>query len=263
MAEEQSEPEFSDEEREQIRQRLEELGDDPTASKSRLAACDSMASALRRIGEILWVGGYLIGPDRVSDASPFGFGDDRAVGVATVAQIGGELGSGAVELLRAGNDYAAAALIRQLVEVEYLAHAFAADHDVAADWLRADQDERLTFWSPQKLRNRAGGQFLNEDYWRHCERGGHPTTEGMGLLPGHSRNLSQAYFWVDLAGHLSQIWKYVLQGAERFAESSVRSEWELPDVDSAIRAWRSTDGLYAALQDLGDIMNPRPGSDKR
>jgi phage/plasmid primase-like uncharacterized protein len=47
------------------------------------------------------------------------------VGVATVAQISGELGAGAVALLEAGNNYAAAALIRQLVEVEYLASAFA------------------------------------------------------------------------------------------------------------------------------------------
>jgi hypothetical protein len=153
---------------------------------------------------------YIIGPDRVSGDSPFRFGDDRAVGVATVAQIGGELATGAVDLLNATNRYAACALVRQLVEVEYLATAFAEEHEIAAVWLRADRDERLKFWSPARLRQRAKGRFLNADYWNHCELGGHPATAGMRLLPGHE-GMHMAYLWTDLAGHLAGIWRAVVQ----------------------------------------------------
>lgn len=130
--------------------------------------------------------GNLIGPDRKSGASPFRFGDDRTVGVATVAQIGRELSGATVDLLQAGHLYAASALTRQLVEVEYLAHAFAHDHGVAAGWLPADRKERLAFWTPAAVRKRADGAFPAEDYRRHCDLGGHPTTEERQLLPDHS-----------------------------------------------------------------------------
>jgi len=156
----------------------------------------------------------MFGPHRVSGESRHGFGDDRVVGVATLAQIGGELARGAVELLRAGNRYAAAALIRQLFEVEYLTHAFAGDHESAAAWLRANGKERREFWSPQKLRDRADGAFIDEHFWSHCERGGHPTLEGVALLPDHTRQIDASLLWVDLAGHLARIWRHVLTAAE-------------------------------------------------
>ena len=114
----------------ELRTLLEELADDADASANRVVVCETIANGLVRLGHVLWVAGYLIGPGRVSGASPFRFGDDRAVGVATVSQIGGELARAAVDLLRANNRYAACALIRQLVEVEYLAAAFAEEHDI-------------------------------------------------------------------------------------------------------------------------------------
>lgn len=252
----------SDAERTEIRKLLQELGDDEAASTNRIAVCAVIAAALASMGRILWVGGTIIGPDRVTKASPFGFGDNRTVGIATVAQIGGQLALGAINLLRAGNDYAASALLRQLVEVEYLAHAFAAEHDTAAAWLRADRQARRSFWSPQKMRNRAGGEFIDEHYWSHCELGGHPTTEGMPLLPDHSRTITSAFLWVDLAGHLARIWTHVVVAAERvWGESISMGDLKLPDVDAAVHAWRSTDGLYAALQDLGAQQHPeRPSN---
>src|SRR5438067_701261 len=82
--------------------------------------CRSLASTLRETGRLLWVGGYLLGSDRVTRSSPFGFGSDATVGLATVVQIAGELMDGAASLLDRENIYGAAALIRQLVEIEYL-----------------------------------------------------------------------------------------------------------------------------------------------
>lgn len=85
------------------------------------AVVTALGPAFRSAGTLLWVAGNLIGPDRVNKASPFGNGSDAVVGLAIVTQTAGELCSGAVSLLNEGNTYAAAALLRQLVEVEYLA----------------------------------------------------------------------------------------------------------------------------------------------
>jgi hypothetical protein len=70
-----------------------------------------------------------------------------------------------------------------------LAAAFAEEHEIAGEWLRASREERIRFWSPTRLRERAGGRFLKTDYWHHCEMGGHPATRGMSLLPGHTKGL--------------------------------------------------------------------------
>lgn len=242
-------------ERAEILKLLQELGDDETAAANRVSACEAIAAALSTVGRILWVGGSIVGSDRVTKKSPFGFGDDRAVGIATVAQIGGELARGAVALMQTQNRYAASALLRQLVEVEYLAHAFAAEDDTAAEWLRADREERRAFWSPQKMRNRAGGEFVDEHYWSHCELGGHPTTQAMSLLPDHSTAIGAAFLWVDLAGHLARVWVHVIAAAGRVWGPVSSAEWKDPDVDAAIDIWRSSDALYRALQDLGAALH--------
>jgi hypothetical protein len=64
-------------------------------------------------------------------------------------------------LLDNGNLYAAAALLRQLVEVEYLAWAFAEDDEEAAAWLRSTKEERTKFWQPRltSLGKRSAGRF--------------------------------------------------------------------------------------------------------
>ncbi len=232
---------------------LRTLGEDEAANAKRVEMCEAVATGLVRMGQVLWVQGSLIGPHRVSGESPHGFGDDRVVGIATVAQIGGELARASIDLLQAGNRYAASALVRQLFEVEYLAHAFAGDHESAADWLRADQRERRDFWTPQKLRNRADGAFIDEHFWSHCERGGHPTMEGVALLPDHTSQIDVAFLWADLGGHLANIWRYTLAAAEVAHERPISTkDWKLPDVDGSLEAWRSSDRLYAALQHLGD-----------
>lgn len=237
------------EEDDRIRHRLDEHSGDADMAACRTAVCDRIGQALTHVGHLLWIGGYMIGPHRVSSESPWSYGDDRIVGVATVAQVGGELATGSAMLLRAGNLYGAAALVRQVVEVQYLAHAFAEDHEVAADWLRADRKKRLSFWSPSQLRRRAGGRFLESDYWHHCELGGHPTTRGMALLPGHN-GLKATGLWVDLAGHLASIWTHVTASAERSLGTPIPTEWQVSDVYSAIEHWASTDDLYIGLRDM-------------
>jgi hypothetical protein len=243
----------------EIKRRLDELANDEAATASRIAVCEAIGQALFHLGQTFWHAGLIVSSDRNSGASPFGFGDDAAVGIATVVQMGGELAQGAVQLLKDGNLYAAAALIRQIVEIEYLASAFARRHGKSALWLRADRAERIKFWSPAQLR-KGSAKFLPSDYWNHCDVGGHPTTRGMNLLPGHV-TINNALLWVDLAGHLSRIWKDVAQSAERLLGKPIPSDWKLPNVAAAEDKWLQSDGYHAALQDLGDILHGIPDSE--
>ncbi len=55
-------------------------------------------------------------------------------GVSAVVEMAGELAAGAVAMLDDDHRYAAAALIRQLIECEYLLHAFVEDLGTAASW---------------------------------------------------------------------------------------------------------------------------------
>ncbi|HEY4226027.1 MAG TPA: hypothetical protein VGM70_09455 [Pseudolysinimonas sp.] len=114
-------------------------------------------------------------------------GDDARVFVAVhlVARVAVSLIEGARQLLPQ-NVYSASALVRQLVEVEYLAWACGHDPAEAVDWLTSDRDARLRRWSPQRLRQRAEGRFDDQDYWDHCEAGGHPTPTGILTLHGPS-----------------------------------------------------------------------------
>lgn len=242
--------------REEMGSVLSALAEEEPARSYRIAASKAVAQGLSRVGLVLWVHGATLGPHRAAGVSTFG--DDRVVGLATVAQTAGELGRGAVSLLEAENRYAASALARQLLEVEYLAHEFATDGEAAAAWLRADENERRMFWSPQRLRNRSGNRaFINEHYWRHCELGGHPTTAGMALLPEHARAIPTALLWVDVASHLAQIWGYVRVTTERLTGSPAAMVGGAVAADKAIERWRRSDGLYAALQDLAGALHDR------
>ncbi len=234
------------------------MAEDPATGAVRSSACRAIAEGLASVGKALWVVGYFIGSDRRDKSSTFSFGSDQTVGVATVAQIGGELANGAICLMEADNKYAASALIRQLVEVEYLASAFKHESSAASTWLRADRSARRQYWTPGQLRRRAGGRFLASDYWHHCELGGHPTTRATSLLPDH-RQIESAFLWVDLAGHLNQIWIHIAPIAEELL-SGMPQVSVIPEVNTAISAWLEEDELFVALQHLGSLLEDRSAS---
>jgi hypothetical protein len=144
--------------------------------------CEALSAGFQHTGESLRIAGHLFGPQRVDGTSPFGNGDDRLVALGYLSGTAAALLSGAIELLERNNLYAAAALNRQLVEVEYLVWAFAEDQDEAAAWLRSGRHERQQRWQPRHLRDRSDGRFRGEDYAEHCELGGHPTPPGCRVL---------------------------------------------------------------------------------
>jgi hypothetical protein len=84
-----------------------------------------VAKALQQVSEHLVTGGMLFGPDRVAGTTRWGYGDERVVGLAVVVAIAAALAVDSVTLLRRDRRYSAAALVRQMIECEYLTWLFA------------------------------------------------------------------------------------------------------------------------------------------
>lgn len=126
--------------------------------------------------------GVLSGDGRTSGVSSHGNGDDEKVGVGVLAQIAADLLEASASHLCGSNHYAGAALLRQVVEVEYLTWAFANDERDAGAWLNSSHQERLEFFSPMRLRQVSDGRFSASDYRHHCEQGGHPVPKAIPLL---------------------------------------------------------------------------------
>lgn len=169
--------------------------------------CQALATEVADLGRQLWCEGYFFGTDRRDGLSPGAYGDDAIVGLALVCQIAGELGRGCGQLLTTGNRYAMAALLRQLIEVEYLAWWLGEHPERAAEWLRATPDQLDSFFRPGALRQQADGLFRRSEYQAHCQLGGHPHPSARVLLPDHDPGITAQQLYGDLRG--------VLNGSER------------------------------------------------
>lgn len=165
--------------------------------------------------------------------------DAETTAISVLLRIGGELIWSSAALIGFGRPYAAAALVRQLVEVEYLAWAFEINNRDAERWLKSTQKERQEFFKPAKLRKAAKGKFRGKDYGYHCEMGGHPTPQGTIFLGGN--NAASQLFLSDMLGHVRRIWDHLVGWAmksdngqpilKRGRDMSVRfSEWKARDI---------------------------------
>jgi hypothetical protein len=206
---------------------------------------------------VLWVGGYLMGSGRVPGATE----GDATVGLATVAQVGGELMSGALTLLDSENRYGAMALLRQLIEVEYLAWAFAEDGPRAAKWLRSSKEDRLRMWQPRQLRDASAGRFRGRDYGDHCERAGHPTPSARDLLPGHEARLHEGWIWYELATHGTSLWDYLADALHAVGYASVLEDHSaVLGLTAAFEAWRRGDGLRSLTAEVRAFIRDEPAA---
>lgn len=229
---------------EAARRLVEDAAIDATSRRARERVCQSLAAVLKVAAQLLWVGGSMLGTDRRDGESPFGFGSDAAVGLSVVVQIAGDLLTGTVALLSGDNLYGAAALLRQAVEVEYLAWAFAEDEQEAANWMRSTSEGERRMWTPKHLRDRSAGRFRASDYHGHCERGGHPTPEATLLLAGHSRRQSPELLRLDLAEHGVSTWRYVEAAAHRLKyQDEMQSIADAHGLHDAIACWERDDRL--------------------
>jgi hypothetical protein len=180
------------------------------ASRMNLAAYT--ASVFRMVGRKLHVVGRAEGVNPTPPRSPFGQGDDATVAVSMLLRIGSQLVSASTDLFRDGRTYAASALVRQLVEVEYLAWAFETNNEDSTRWLRSTHEQRRAIFTPAKLRAAAGGRFRSLDYNYHCEMGGHPTP-GPWLLLNDDATIAQLML-SDCLGHSGRIWDHVVRWAK-------------------------------------------------
>lgn len=215
---------------------------DPDLMHKRGKAGATTAPKLRKAGQLAHVTGHMVGDGRTSGASPHGNGDDALVGVGVLAQIAADLLDAAGALLSGTNHYAGAALLRQIVEVEYLTWAFANQKRDAATWLNSTQEERRSMFTPARLRSESDGRFLSADYGHHCEQGGHPVPRGIPLLgstdPFHSQMLL-----VDLLLHS---WRtadnIAIWARDRRVDPLLA---ELRQVQEDFAEWGRGDPLYA------------------
>ncbi len=194
-----------------VREVVKKAAGDPNLVRQRHELAEITADAFAEIGRILHVGGHLIGPDRTKKQSPFAHGSDETVAISLLLRIASKLVSASSDLFANDNQYAAAALLRQLVEIEYLAWAFETRDKDGERWLRSTKSERHSFFSPAKIRKAAEGKFRGIDYSYHCELGGHPVPGSSALL-AESESTSQLLM-SDLLGHAAQIWNHVASWA--------------------------------------------------
>lgn len=210
----------------------EGLADD-RAQEARENFAAHTARAFHDGGQVLDVGGWVLR-------------DDASRGIGLAVRIGAALAKGSVDLLRAGNAYAAAALVRQLVEVEYLLWTFADDGEEAARWLHASHSQ-LDRFKPGAMRARSGGRFRSEEYRSHCERGGHPHPAGFALLRESNGLDPVRAGWVDLGQHLERGWGSLREALEHEGYGDSLTD-AFEEVEQARARWHERDGLAARLR---------------
>lgn len=191
-------------------------------------------------GNELHLLGHIIGSDRVIHVSPFGHGRDETVAVSVLLRIASQLVSSSADLFADGRQYAEAALLRQMVEIEYLAWAFETRDGDGERWLRSTQEQRQSFFTPAKLRKAAQGKSRGKDYGYHCELGGHPVPRA-GVLLGEDATISELLL-SDLLGHVGRIWDHFVgwARANKNGEPILRRSQVMSD---RFNAWKSKEAL--------------------
>lgn len=218
--------------------------DKPELAKMRSKTASFVASSFRQFGEALQVSGQLIGSDRKDGISPFQFGSDEVYGVSLLLRIAAELSENTVKLYQAEQTYAASALLRQIVEIEYLAWAFDQRDGDAEKWLRSKKNERWEIFRPAKIRAVAGETFRAKDFGYHCDMGGHPTPSAMMLLQNDP--LVIQLLLSDLLGHMSGIWGHFVDWGKQHQElNSSFSQYHAlgKSTGKCLSDWKTTDPL--------------------
>jgi hypothetical protein len=227
---------------------------DETYGAARAQYASTVLAILINIGDWLAIDSWL-GGGKVTDTErreEFGEAFTAFRGVATVVCMAAELAEAAVIMAEKNRCYAVGAVIRQLIECEYLLTLFNEDPDHACRWVQSTPDEVRESFTPAKMRKLTGA-FSNEEYWDHCSTGGHPAPKGARLLEKldprrQSWPYSAAEMATDLGLHLQRIWKAVdaLLVKHHARYDRVRSD-QRRQAEEAWTRWQEADPLVAAL----------------
>lgn len=180
----------------------------------------------------------------------FGLSEGPRRAMAIVAQMGAELAVGASQLYSMERWYAGAALVRQLIEVEYLLFLFVLDPGAPNRWLNASSEEIRLMFSPKEMRARSGGRFRAEEYSAHCEMGGHPRSKGHVLLREHNLLTEHVFVpeiqWVDLAQHIERLWVHYVASVSLHSPKNVYPE-KFRSIGEQLKRWRDADPLPSRI----------------
>jgi hypothetical protein len=172
--------------------------------------------------------------------------DKAVIAVSILLQMAGELILASATLLTTGSHYAGAALVRQIVEIEYLTWTFKEKRRNPAEWLDSTAEERMKAFTPSQLRKTSQGRFLYEDYSNHCEQGGHPVPRGAALLRGSNLDGAQILL-ADLITHSWRTWDQVVVWAEDVPRANPIISASIPRIYPRLREWGKVDPLYALM----------------
>jgi hypothetical protein len=177
----------------------------------------------------------------------FGLSEGTRRAIAIVAQMGAELAVAAVQLYGAKCWYAGAALVRQLIEVEYLLFLFATDPTESERWLKASSAEAKNIFSPAAMRQRSAGRFGVEEYQVHLETGGHPSPLSHALLREHLTPIADSTLklmdcsqWVDLAHHLERLARHYMAAVALHSRTNIYPD-RFARLEKLVSDWNAAD----------------------
>jgi hypothetical protein len=183
------------------------------------------------------------------------------IGFATAAAIAAELGAGAGQLFTTGYTYAGAALVRQLIECNYLLALMAENRAESEAWMQASHAEIVKTFMPRQMRKRSVQSFRVNEYHVHCDRGGHPNPAGRDLLgrlvpDPRELTLHANSRWLDLSEHLADVWASFVDGLPLYdprqdSTSPLYNPDRSPDGGPAIEAllleWQQDDLIARSM----------------
>ena len=219
---------------------------DDQIQRIRRATIKSVASHLDAAGVRL-AGEGVVGAEVLASETSEGGRDRSIAALGLLTRITAELAGVSGGLLGGKHRYAGAALLRQVVEIEYLTWAFANGERDADRWLNSTREERREFFAPWKLRKLSDGRFENNDYMYHCEQGGHPVPGASDLI-GQGSEAPAQILLVDLLLHSWRITDNVIRCVQGLDGEYGAATEALRRSQRALAAWGEQDPYYRYLR---------------
>ncbi len=159
------------------------------------------------------------------------------------------LNGGIYQLAEQANLYPAMALLRQLVEAEFILWKFAQDPTHIRAWLNSTPEERRLHWRPAAIYRDGDNEYRQKDYAMHCELCGHPTPVGTRMAAGVLSFISMAGLLSDQINHSKDAWQHFIEAVELLDnEQSTNFSASLESLDSA---FKSTLAVHSAVDLYG------------